>query len=94
MKVAKMRLKLSKLGLMLYQNQQGFTVTDDSKDVHSRLEEKFKNLVEVERWFTDYTHRQNRLTTEDCNQWDRDWTLFVKTQNFNAGGRIGDQGRL
>jgi len=78
MQIFRMRERLHAAGFILHQTEQGFTVENGS--VKKPFEKKFSNLEEVSVWFIGRMQHNNRLTDEECEQFDEDWDKFVKTQ--------------
>lgn len=79
MKLLKLRQKFQQLGFTLEQNQQGFIV--DNGSVKIPFEKHFKNLEEVLQWVSDCGLKNNRLTEEECDQWDKNFKVFVLEQS-------------
>lgn len=82
MRVLKMRQRLHQLGYTLEQHGRGFMVSDGG--VKRPKEFLFENLQQVEQWIASECQKANRLTEEDCVQWDEDWKQFVEDQKHGT----------
>ena len=81
--LCKLRLKLTKLGLVLLPNGiDKWILTNEG--VKHKFEKVFTSLNDVEKWINDNTSgHPNRLTEEECEEWDKLFDEFINTGEWN-----------
>jgi hypothetical protein len=78
MRVLKLRKRLQAQGFQLTQHSCGFHV--EGGPIKQPFSRQFKSLKEVEIWFAGQMQHNNRLTEDECDEWDEQWKRFVEEQ--------------
>ena len=80
MRISKLQRKLQAQGFILIPDATGYGFVVTNSGIKQPFDQHFNNVDEVNQWFASQMQHNNRLTEEQCAQWDVDYKEFCENQ--------------